>query len=36
MKSSLATRGDVGGFHLAERLEALLVDCQVTGIEAHR
>jgi hypothetical protein len=32
MKSSLATRGDVGGFHLVEWLQVLLVDCQLTGM----
>lgn len=32
MKASLATRGDVGGFHLVEWLQVLLVDCQVIGM----
>jgi len=29
MKASLATRGDVGGFHLVEWLQVFLVDCHV-------
>jgi hypothetical protein len=32
MKASLATRRDVGGFHLVEWLQLLLVDCQVIGM----
>jgi hypothetical protein len=32
MKASLATRGDVGGFHLVEWLQVLPVDCQVIGM----